>query len=62
MTSPFLQLRLRSLDEAVEDRMLRDLRKRHQKIKAANRKARLVEADNVYRLGPRFLTRIGSKP
>jgi hypothetical protein len=61
MTSPYLQRRLRSLDEAVEDRILKDLRRRHKINEIANRRATIVQTGNVYRFGPRVVTIFGNK-
>jgi hypothetical protein len=60
MTSPYLELRLRSLDEAVEDKMLKDLGHRHKDIQLANKRADL-KGENVFRLGRRLTTKIGAK-
>jgi|TARA_B100002003_G_C13909819_1_gene442812 hypothetical protein len=62
MSSPYLHLPLRTFDEAVEDKMLKDLGLRHRKNQLASKKADLKQADNVFRLGPRLTTKIGSKP
>ena len=61
MTSPYLHLRLRTLDEALEDKVLKDLTLRYKKTQLASRRAGLKQADNVYRLGQRLTTRIGAK-
>ena len=61
MTSPYLKNRLRSHDEAVEDKVLRDLRHRHKKIALANKEAELKQAENVFRLGSRLITKFGAK-
>ena len=61
MTSPYLLRRLRSLDEAMEDRQFRNLRNRHKMIDLANRKAEVSRTDNVYRLGPRLVTKFGAR-
>jgi|SaaInl4_135m_RNA_FD_contig_21_2398463_length_309_multi_6_in_0_out_0_1 hypothetical protein len=61
-SSPYLQLPLRTLDEAVEDKLLKELSLRHRKNELASRTADLQQAENVYRLGPRLTTKIGSKP
>ncbi|MFP6771315.1 MAG: hypothetical protein VCE74_03100 [Alphaproteobacteria bacterium] len=47
MTSPYLQKRLRSLDEAVEEKLLKELRHRHKANDMANRQATVVQTDNV---------------
>ena len=60
-TGPYLQRRLRSLDEAVEDRILKDLRRRHKINEIANRRATIVQTGNVYRFGPRVVTVFGNK-
>ncbi len=61
MTSPYLQLRLRTFDEALEDKQLKDLGRRQKNIQLANERADL-KGDNVYRLGQRLTTKIGGKP
>ncbi|MBC8240478.1 MAG: hypothetical protein ISR50_02980 [Alphaproteobacteria bacterium] len=61
MSSPYLHRRLRTLDEAVEDRLLKDLSLRHKKNHLASKSASLKQADNVYRLGPRLTTKIGTE-
>jgi len=61
MTSPYLQKRLRSLDEAVEDRLLKELRHRHKINDIANRRATIVQTGNVYCLGPRLVTKFGGR-
>ncbi|MDP6690385.1 MAG: hypothetical protein QF384_12890 [Alphaproteobacteria bacterium] len=61
MTSPYLQQRLRSLDEAEQDRSLRRLRNRHKSNEIANKKAELVEGDNIHHLGPRGAKRLGRR-
>ncbi len=64
MTSPYLHMRLRSLDEARQDRLLKELRQRHKMNELANKKARLGRTDNtgnVYRLGPRLITKLGAE-
>ena len=61
MTSPYLQRRLRSLDEAVEDRILKDLRRRHKINEITNKRATIVQTGNVYRFGPRVVTVFGNK-
>jgi hypothetical protein len=62
MTSLYLQRRLRSLDEALEDRSLTKLRLRHKINDIANKKARIVQTGNIYRFGSRLVTKFGAKP
>ena len=59
MISPYLQRPLRSLSEAEDDRLFKELRNRHKTIKLANKKVELVQAENVYRFGARLLTKYG---
>ncbi len=59
MISPYLQKPLRSLTEAEEDKQIKDLRNRHKTIKLANKRAERGQAENVYRFGPRVLTKFG---
>lgn len=61
MSSPYLHLRLRTLEEAVEDRLLRDLGRRHKVNQLVNKQASLKQADNVYRLGQRLTTKFSAK-
>ncbi len=61
MSSPYLHRRLRTIDEAVEDKMLRDLSLRHKKNHLASKSVNLKQVDNVYRLGPRLTTKISTE-
>ena len=61
MTSPYLQQRLRSLDEAVEDRLLKDLRQLHKVNDIADKKATVVQTGNVYKFGSRIFSKFGAK-
>ncbi len=61
MTSPYLQQRLRSLDEAEQDRLLKNLRNRHKSNEIANKKAKSVDGDNVHPLGPRLINGFGRR-
>ena len=61
MTSPYLQKRLRSLDEAVEEKLLKELHHRHKANDAANRQATVIQTGNVYRLGPRVVSKFGGR-
>jgi len=51
MTSLYLQRRLRTLDEALEDKSLKALRLRHKINDIANKKATIVQTGNIYRFG-----------
>jgi hypothetical protein len=61
MTSPYLQKRLRSIDEGVEDKLLKELRHRYKANDMANRRARIVQTGNVYRFGPRIVSKFGGR-
>ncbi len=61
MTSPYLQLHLRSWDEALEEKSLKELRLRHKRNQIANGKSSVAGTENVYRLGPRLITKLGAK-
>ncbi|MFP6774914.1 MAG: hypothetical protein VCE74_21675, partial [Alphaproteobacteria bacterium] len=61
MTSPYQQKRLRSLDEAVEENLLKELRHRHKANDAANRQATVIQTGNDYRLGPRVVSKFGDR-
>ena len=61
MTSPYLELRRRSLAEAVEERSYRDLRLCHKINQMANKNASVVKAENIYRLGPHLITKFRPK-
>ncbi len=61
MTSLYLQRRLRTLDEALEDRILKDLRLRHKLNDMANKKAEIVQTGNIYRFGQRVVSKFGAK-
>jgi len=61
MTSPYLELRRRSLAEAVEEKSYRDLRLCHKINQMANKNASVVKAENIYCLGPRLITKLRPK-
>ncbi|MFP6748637.1 MAG: hypothetical protein VCD66_13695 [Alphaproteobacteria bacterium] len=61
MTSLYLQRRLRTLDEALEDKSLKALRLRHKINDIANKKATIVQTGNIYRFGSRLVTKFGEK-
>jgi len=61
MTSPYLQKCLRSIDEAVEDKLFEELRHRYKANDMANHRARIVQTDNVYRFGPRIVSKFGAR-
>jgi hypothetical protein len=63
--SPYLNRRLRTYDEAEEDKSFNALRHRHKLNKIANKTADLAQASNttgnIYRFGPRLVTKFGGK-
>jgi LPS O-antigen subunit length determinant protein (WzzB/FepE family) len=61
MTSPYLQKRLRSIVEAVEDKLHQELRHQYKANDMANRRARIVQTGNVFRFGPRVVSKFGGR-
>jgi len=61
MTSPYLQKRLRSIVEAVEDKLHQELRHQYKANDMANRRARIVQTGNVFRFGPRIVSKSGGR-
>ncbi len=61
MTSPYLQKRLRTFEEAVEDKLLKNLRQRHKVNDLANKKATIVQTGNIYRFNRRLSTKFGAR-
>ncbi|MBV40797.1 MAG: hypothetical protein CMM23_19435 [Rhodospirillaceae bacterium] len=59
MISPYLQRPLRTRTEAEEDRQFKERRNRQKSIELANLRAELGQAGNVYRFGPRLVTKFG---
>ena len=61
MMSPYLELRRRSLAEAVEERSYRDLRLCHKNNQVANKNASVVKVENIYVMGLRLITKLRPK-
>ena len=61
MTSPYLQKRLRSIVEAVEDKLHQELRHQYKANDMANCRARIVQTGNVFRFGPRVVSKFGGR-
>ena len=57
MMSPYLELCLRSLDEAVEEKPSRELRLRHKINQVGTKTASVIKAKDFYCLRPRRLTK-----